>query len=286
MTLREVPQPARLSALFAKSLVTARFGGASLPDDVLQVTELAIEASRLAAYQRVCGFRVRSQVPSTYLHVLAFGLATELMAAKAFPLPLPGLVHVANRIEQSRPLTMTERVTLTVHAEQLRPHPRGTQVDLVAVGRVDGEQVFSGRSTYLRRTAARSTSGSGAGSGSTVGSASTGVGILWRVPGDIGRRYAVVSGDSNPIHLSPLTARLFGFPRAIAHGMWLAARTLSALENRLPPAYVHDVAFKLPVLLPATVRFDAGHVGDGWSLAVSAAASGKPHLTGTLAPAE
>ena len=76
---------------------------------------------------------------------------------------------------------------------------------------------------------------------------------VWRVPADIGRRYADVSGDHNPIHLHPLTARLFGFRRAIAHGMWSMARCLAFYEGRLPAAYTVDVRFKLPILLPATV---------------------------------
>ncbi len=103
-----------------------------------------------------------------------------------------------------------------------------------------------------------------------------------RVPADIGRRYAAVSGDRNPIHLSKLTARLFGFPRAIAHGMWLAARTLAVLEGRLPDAGTVDVAFKAPVLLPSTIAIGARQVEGGWALDVRSARSSKPHLRGSV----
>ena len=54
------------------------------------------------------------------------------------------------------------------------------------------------------------------------------------VPGDIGRRYAGVSGDPNPIHMYAVTARLFGFKSAIAHGMWSYARVLAALGAQRP----------------------------------------------------
>ena len=60
-----------------------------------------------------------------------------------------------------------------------------------------------------------------------------GTGIVWKLPGDLGREYAAVSGDHNPIHLYPLTAKAFGFPRQIAHGMWTKARCVAAFENRL-----------------------------------------------------
>ena len=79
-------------------------------------------------------------------------------------------------------------------------------------------------------------------------------------PRDIGRRYGAVSGDRNPIHLHGWSAKLFGMPRPIAHGMWVKARCLAELESTLPDAFTVDVRFKLPLFLPAQVAFG---VGDG-----------------------
>jgi acyl dehydratase len=98
----------------------------------------------------------------------------------------------------------------------------------------------------------------------------------------VGRRYAAVSGDVNPIHLNPLVAKLFGFRRAIAHGMWLKARCLAALEGRLPDALTAEVEFKSPLLLPSTVGF-ASHLQDGgWTFTVAEASSSRPHLNGSI----
>jgi acyl dehydratase len=90
-----------------------------------------------------------------------------------------------------------------------------------------------------------------------------------------------VSGDRNPIHLHSLTAKAFGFPSAIAHGMWLKARTLATLEGRLPDAFTADVAFKTPVLLPATIAITSSRTDTGWTLDVRNPKSGKPHLAGS-----
>jgi acyl dehydratase len=98
------------------------------------------------------------------------------------------------------------------------------------------------------------------------------------VPGDIGRRYARVSGDANPIHLHPLTAKALGQPAAIAHGMWTKARCLAALEGSLPEAYTVDVRFKLPLRLPARAAFSYA----GGAFAVHDARTGKPHLDGWI----
>ncbi|MBX9396182.1 hypothetical protein K4749_21935 [Streptomyces sp. TRM72054] len=81
-------------------------------------------------------------------------------------------------------------------------------------------------------------------------------GAEWRLGADIGRRYAAVSGDRNPIHLYPLTACLFGFPRPIAHGMWTVARCLAA--HGTPKAVLVRAEFRAPVPLPGTVEYAAG----------------------------
>ena len=95
---------------------------------------------------------------------------------------------------------------------------------------------------------------------------------------DLGRRYAAVSGDHNPIHLHDLAAKPFGFPRAIAHGMWTKARCLAAL--RLPDAFTVDVRFSKPILLPSTVTFGSAEDDAATRFAVRAARDGVPHLDG------
>jgi acyl dehydratase len=218
---------------------------------------------------------------ATYVHVLAFPLSVALMADRRFPFPLPGLVHVANRIEVRRPIGADERLDLTVRTEALRPHRKGRQFDVRAEAAVDGHLVWTGTSTYLRR------GGGGSDAASSVEPplappAEDADAARWRVPADIGRRYAAVSGDRNPIHLSPLTARMFGFSRPIAHGMWTAARCEAALEGRLPEAATHTVAFGKPLPLPRTVGFSAAQHDDGWSFAVRDQRSGAPHLMGAV----
>ena len=107
-------------------------------------------------------------------------------------------------------------------------------------------------------------------------------GATWRVGKDVGRRYARVSGDVNPIHLHPLGARLFGFRRAIAHGMWTKARCLAALEARLPDALTVDVAFQKPLPLGSTVRFLTREGPTGWDFAVLPGTDDRPHLSGSV----
>jgi hypothetical protein len=257
------------------ALTSFRRGGSSLPDSVLSRSDVAVSLEHLAAYNRVCGFGLRDELPATYPHVLAFPLQMRLMTSPGFPFPLPGLVHIANRISLTRPVLASERFDLRVRAVDLRPHERGRQFDVVSELLVDSAVVWTDVSTYLRR------SGSGSSASSAVDAPSPSA--VWSVPASIGRRYASVSGDRNPIHLNALAARLFGFRRSIAHGMWTKARSLAALAERLPSAYTVDVRFKLPVLLPARVGFSTSTADDGWEFAVHDVRTGHPHLAGTVA---
>jgi acyl dehydratase len=251
----------------ARIAVHSLWRPSELPDREL-TRSVEVDRAHLAAYDRVCGFRLRDELPATYPHALAFPLAVDLLTG-ALPFSPLGLVHVANRIEQRRPLRAGERLDLRVWAADLRPHDRGTQFDMFAEASVDGEAVWHDRSTYLHREG-------GGGGGGRDGDEPPVAGAIWRVPGDIGRRYARVSGDSNPIHLHGLAAKALGQPGAIAHGMWTKARCLAALEGTLPDAYAVEVRFKVPLRIPGTAAFT---VNDGrfevW-------AGAKPHLEGTI----
>lgn len=75
----------------------------------------------------------------------------------------------------------------------------------------------------------------------------------WALGADTGRRYAAVSGDVNPIHLSAVSAKAFGFPKAIAHGMYTASRAFTESRVDLSRPLRWDVTFDAPVTLPGTV---------------------------------
>lgn len=260
----------------AIGLVPAFSRPPGLPDTVHELRDVRTDLNRLAEYNRVCGFRLTNTLPATYTHILASPLAMRLMTASDFPFPVIGLVHVANRIELVRPIDVGEPLDLSVRAADLRPHDRGRQFDIVATASSGGVEVWRGVSTYLKR---ESKGGGPKRESKSERTDPPAPSARWRVAPRVGTDYARVSGDHNPIHTSRIGARLFGFPRPIAHGMWSKARCLAALEGRLPEAYTVDVAFKLPILMPATVAFTAA---PSWTFALHDAKSGKPHLTGTI----
>ncbi|MDT7572678.1 MAG: hypothetical protein QOE05_2852, partial [Actinomycetota bacterium] len=141
-----------LLPLYAKAAATAPLHrGDTLPGSVYTLKDQRIDRAHLAAFQRVCDYPVVDVLPPTYLHVLAFPLSVALMTERAFPFPLVGMVHVANSITLHRAVRADEQVSFRVQAADLRPHAAGRQFDLLAEVTVDGDVVWSSRSTYLRR---------------------------------------------------------------------------------------------------------------------------------------
>lgn len=290
-------------------LVRANITGAVLPDVAYRVDGVRADAERLTAYQHLLGETGSDALPAGFVHVLGFPVAMALMTRTDFPLPLLGLVHLANRVEQRHELTLGGDLTVRAWAERLRAHRSGTQVDLVVeVGLGEGVGVsWRGVSTYLAKgrhlpglALVETADGAGPAGGDVTerrvpgqadgeftGSDGTAFAATaqWRLGADVGRRYAAISGDRNPIHLSALTAKAFGFKRAIAHGMYTASRALAAVGPARGDAFGWDVSFDRPVLLPGTVAVNiaalpgGGHTYLGWN-----PRSGKQHFSGSVTP--
>ena len=252
--------------------------GSTLPQMTLTRHDVPIDRDHVAEYADVCGFGLKETVPLTYLHMLAFPLHMAIMTDGAFPFPAVGTVHLENSITQHRPVSASERLQVTARPDALRDHPKGQVFDLLTEVHSGGELVWEETSTFLRRGAS---TGSGADPGMELSDVPAS-GVQWRLGGDLGRRYAGVSGDHNPIHLYGVTAKAFGFPRQIAHGMWSKARCVAMLDSRLPDSVQVDVAFKKPILLPGSVAFGSRRAdsGDGWDFSLTSPKSGAPHLLG------
>lgn len=259
-------------------------GGGDIPDGLdLELAGVTAEPAEVAAYSKVCGFALRDQLPPTYPHMLAFPLHMAVMSDGSFPFGAVGLVHVENSITQVRPIGIDEEMTIRVRPTKLQPHPKGKTFSLETEVLVGGEVIWESTSTMLRRGGS---SGDAAEKGREKGfdslPADAPASAEWKLDGGLGRRYAGVSGDRNPIHMHSLTAKPLGFPGAIAHGMWTKARALAQLESRLPESFEAEVRFRKPILLPARVEFASQEEGKEILFAVRNAKKGTPHLDGRV----
>jgi acyl dehydratase len=266
------------------------------PSSLHEVRSATVTREHADAYAAVCGFPVKDVVPLTFPHVLAFPLHLQVMTSPLFPFPAIGTVHLTNTVTQRRPVAIGETLQVEVHTSEVRAHPKGRAIDFLATAAVDGETVWESSSTYLRRGRPDADADADADADTMVSTSSTDGEaaddspdvvpgrVTWRLGGDVGRRYAAVSGDHNPIHLYPLTARAFGFRHPIAHGMWSLARCVAALENRLPDAVTLEARFTKPIFLPGTVAFGQEALADGIAFTLSSPRSSAPHVIGRSRP--
>ena len=269
-----------LPNLFVQAAMRRKVTGTELPDIGLRCWT-SVDAQKLSQYREVCGFSENSLLPATFLHVLAFNLQMQLMTAKDFPFPLLGLIHLGNRIKIHRPLGSVNKVYIGVKTENLKPHDKGATFSLITQVEDLMGLLWEEESTMLCRDAKLE------GAVSTEYEPAplpvTEVARL-QASADIGRRYAKVSGDYNPIHLSGPSAKLFGFPKAIAHGMWLKARTLAFLSNHLPASNVDiSVQFQKPVRLPSEIVLSASAAGSHGQFRLEGA-PGLVHMVGSWQP--
>ena len=267
------------------------------------VQSLNIDPAHLKRYQSITGFEQNEYIPALYLVVLAQSLQMQMMTHERFPFPILGLVHIGNQVKQYRPIKSSETIQLNCAFGELKPHDKGQQFDFIVTAKVDQTVVMEGLTTYLYRSTepARSTETTSSQRTDTtddlaVTTNKTGlhpssidlslfdqkpIEQQWHVAEDLGRRYAMVSGDFNFIHLHALPAKAFGFDKAIAHGMWSHARALSALQP-LPDAYDSAVQFKLPVALPSTIGLVSNQTSDCTEFILYNIDQRKPHVVGYL----
>ncbi|HSF97678.1 MAG TPA: MaoC/PaaZ C-terminal domain-containing protein [Ornithinibacter sp.] len=277
-TLSGMPSTA---SLLARAVLTSRGRhGDSVPNRTLVVEDVRVDRARLAAYQRLTGYAVGDTLPQPYPWVLAFPVQTALMVRRDFPMALFGMVHLENRVTTHRPLDAADPLMLSATAGVVRPHRRGRTVDVRLEARVGGDLVWECVSVYLSRGSGDEDAPRGEGPPSAPEGSAV---ARWRLPEDLGRSYAGVSGDVNPIHLHPLSAKAMGFPRHIAHGMWTCARTLAALGRTSLGPSTSRVWFTTPVFLPSTVELVVAHEGSHTVAALrSAKDPDRTHLVLTL----
>jgi acyl dehydratase len=238
-------------------------------------------------YREVCGYSHSPDnpfVPPGFLQTLFIGLLARYITSDFFPINPMGLIQTGQQFESRRPVQIGDRLNLSCTLQEMALTPKGIRTRFLLEADRDGQPVWQGISTYLARTSGHRNTAR-----KKVGDQPLPVWMTIRVPSGTGRKYARVSGDYNPHHLSDVTARIIGFRQAMAHGMWSLARTLACLEPIMtfPERYSVDAAFKLPVYMPATLSVGSKQVIAGNGLHqiwfdLRDAGTRKPHLKGLV----
>jgi acyl dehydratase len=251
--------------------------GCSPPPILLSTDGVRVKAAHLRRYREICGIADDGRLPYTYLHVLAMPLHMRLFVHQQFPVKVLGLIHLRNVIRQRQPIVADSKLDLRVSCESLRETDSGQEYDVVTRCEVSGQLVWEEISTMLARRATP-------GKRPSIERAQRDAERVVQeqtiaTAANIGRRYALVSGDFNPIHLFDRTAQAFQFKQTVVHGMWSLAHCIGLAANSLPDAPIElDAQFKLPIYLPGEVVFRQQRVEGGTDLSLSTPKGDRLHL--------
>ena len=219
-----------------------------------------------------------TRLPPLALQIAAAPLHMAVMADLAFPFRPLGIVHQSQQVQQWRMLAAHASYDLKVFTSAARAERKGTSFGLVTEAHQAGERVWRSEVRVLSFSTTPAQTNHAAPAERHAPDDGALQSATLRVPESVGREYARIAADYNPVHVHALLARLFGFRRAIAHGTWTLARAL--FLTGLPGAsrYELEARFRKPVDLPSTIRINrfAGDGEDENRLVVSRESDGLP----------
>jgi acyl dehydratase len=277
--------PAYARVMLGSKPYSAPPGTAVTPIE-LEVRKVSLSAAHLRRYREVCCVPSDAPLPPAYLHTVAMPLHMQLFIAEKFPVKVLGLIHLRNTIRVYRDFPLEAPLVLTVYFDTMRITDIGQEYDFTTRYTVDGELVWEEVSTMFARGNTPPKEGSKRPSIERSNHPAEGVKTdSLEIAENTGWRYARVSGDFNPIHLTARTAKMFGFKQAVAHGMWSMGRCLASAASELPSGRIQiDTQFKLPVYLPSQALARAWPVDGGVDIAMCTTRGDRLHLAMQVRP--
>lgn len=247
----------------------------------LEVRRIVLSRAHLQRYRDICGAPQQPHLPPAYLHVVAMPLHMQLFIDRGFPVKVLGLIHVRNTIRVYDYVDEFAPLRLQVTFDTMRVTDAGEEYDYTTRYERDGQLVWEEVSTMFARGAKPAKDASKRPTIERSGHPAEGTDTQeLEIATNTGWRYARVSGDFNPIHLTARTAAMFGFKQAVAHGMWSMSRCLGAAATQLATHPIQiDTQFKLPVYLPSKALARTWSVESGTNISMCTPRGDRLHLS-------
>lgn len=204
-----------------------------------------------------------TNVPIAYPQCLINGMPMNLMTHRFFPMNIVGSVHESTEILSHKPLILGEEGPLQARCHIVPEIERSDKLDwiftvITTIGSDDNaeEKVMTITNQYRilnpQRNKVKLVENPAKPEPVDYENDPQWEPIAtWNFPVDTGRRYALLNGDINPIHLFPITAKIFGYKSCIAHGMYSVCQLMN--EPRFLDGTVKSVSarFTRPTFLPS-----------------------------------
>jgi hypothetical protein len=220
--------------LFARGVLLPRstIQSATLPKTDLFLHDQPPDDIHVVNFSRLFGFPSTSSsavLPFVYLQARVGGLQMDAMTGANVPISMIGSVNSTTVIKQHRKIASDEMLSFHCSLSDLfRRHHNGVSFDIITQAftadrdTVVWESVF----TVFVRLPIAPASPLNVIAQTELPMVRINTTDGWAfdelfsmvVPEDAGSRYAQLNGDYNPIHVSKLGAKMFGFKTMIAHG--------------------------------------------------------------------
>lgn len=214
-----------------------------------------IDDASVARYRAALGFQ-GAHIPLTWYYLPAQRAHLATMLGASFPFRVVGAIHVDNALDAGKAPAPGRPLELLTEVRVEPPAANGAVHALLDTRAIqDGELVFTCRSNYLVVRGAR---GAHRQRPATAEAPKLAPLAGWQLSATSGREYASVSGDWNPIHLWPWTARPMGLKAPIIQGMHTLGRSCAELERAGGRRVLRlDGRFRAPIELGARVALAA-----------------------------
>ena len=241
-----------------------------------------IDRANFKAYLDCCGLKDDGYLPLLYPHVMASKMHLDTLTNAAFPIKLLGTVHFRNHIIQHRKIKLDEVLDMSMKITESRVMEKGLEFDFTTLITAEKQRVWESISTYyVRGKFGDEDAPSPLAEMDKLSNAPEVAN--WLVKSNMGKRYAKITGDYNPIHISSLLAKIFGFKRDLIHAFCVLATTLHHLPNPAADRPVRlDVAFKGPTYLGSKVSLKNQSSDLGERFDLFCADNDRPSISGKL----
>lgn len=214
-------------------------------------------------YAAACGLKIENgRIPVLFPHSYFGPLHLKMLTDENFPLGMLGALHLRNHLIQSQALVLGKTYALKLAFTGERRRPQGLEIDYRTEIRDADRVVWESLTTFLVRKKFKQEDPESDYAQSIKGIESGAIVNTFPVPKNTGKRFGLITKDINPIHMSRLMAKAFGFERDLCHGMWALGKSLGLVKGVDYDRPVRiDVAFKGPLYMERdiTIKTDSAH---------------------------
>ena len=209
-------------------------------------SKININSKVISQYNKLVNWQ-KDSIHPCLPYALMTKIQIAIVANKKFPFSPFGLIHKYEKIECLKELKMGSWI-MKSKIPVIRKVSNGYEIDIISSLFIDGELSWRSTTTAFKRTKSRLNKEA---INTQVPKETTDI----YLPKNLGRKYALFSNNFDLIHISDFTAKLLGHKKAIIHGMWTIARSISELDNQNYPTSMY-FKFISPINMDSTIKLE------------------------------